>query len=56
MLGINDSDNKKETCFLISGTKVMDGVGKVVVCVVGENSVYGKIKKTLQEASDPTPL
>ena len=55
-LSPNDPDNKKANCFLYSGSKVMEGVGKVVVCAIGVNSVNGKLKLSLQEESDPTPL
>ena len=34
----------------------MDGTGKLVVCAVGENSFNGKMKLTMQEEADPTPL
>ena len=30
--------HKSESCFIISGSKVMDGVGKVLVCAVGEQT------------------
>lgn len=36
--------------------KVMDGTGKLLVCAVGENSFNGKMKLTMQEEDDPTPL
>ncbi|RHZ31091.1 hypothetical protein DYB26_006314, partial [Aphanomyces astaci] len=37
--------------FLLSGTKVMEGVGKMLVICVGENSQSGIISKLIQNAS-----
>ncbi len=36
--------------FFISGTKVVEGDGEMMVLAVGVNSVYGKIKKKLEQA------
>jgi Ca2+ transporting ATPase len=41
---------------MISGSKVMEGTGTMVVAAVGENSTYGKLKKKIQHADDTTPL
>lgn len=46
----------KQTPFLMSGSKVMDGQGKYLVAAVGTNSQYGKLKLRLQEEDSPTPL
>lgn len=46
----------KQTSFLISGSKVMDGRGKYLVATVGVNTQYGKLKLRLQEESPLTPL
>ena len=44
------------TPYLISGAKIMDGEGCMLVCTVGNNSQLGKMKMKLQEESPPTPL
>lgn len=47
---------KKLDPFLISGAKVLEGVGTYLVTSVGPYSNYGRIMMSLQEANDPTPL
>ncbi|KKK19580.1 hypothetical protein ARAM_006540 [Aspergillus rambellii] len=47
---------KKLDPFLISGSKVLEGVGTYLVTSVGKYSTYGKILMSLQESNDPTPL
>ena len=42
--------------FLISSSKVMEGTGLIVVCAVGVNSYFGKLKAQIQDANDTTPL
>lgn len=42
--------------FLISGSKIIDGDGTMLVCAVGESTQLGELKKSLQEESSPTPL
>ena len=42
--------------FIISGSKVLEGVGTFLVTSVGQNSSYGKILMSLQTTNDPTPL
>ncbi|KAL6240788.1 plasma membrane calcium [Rhinocladiella similis] len=42
--------------FIISGSKVLEGVGTYLVTSVGTNSSYGKIMMSLQTKNDPTPL
>ena len=39
----NGATETKGDCFLISGSKVLEGVGTYVVTSVGENSFHGKI-------------
>ncbi|EGR30692.1 hypothetical protein IMG5_125530 [Ichthyophthirius multifiliis] len=46
----------QDTYFLISGSKVMDGSGLILVCTVGSNTQLGKLKEKLQEEQPPTPL
>jgi len=40
----------------VSGTKVVEGTGKMWVLAVGENTVENKLRKTLQQEDDATPL
>ncbi|KAK2773625.1 plasma membrane calcium [Onygenales sp. PD_12] len=47
---------KKLDPFVISGSKVLEGVGTYLVTSVGPNSTYGKIMISLQTPNDPTPL
>ncbi|RAL01606.1 putative calcium-translocating P-type ATPase(PMCA-type) [Aspergillus ibericus CBS 121593] len=47
---------KKLDPFMISGSKVLEGVGTYLVTSVGPNSTYGRILLSLQESNDPTPL
>ena len=42
--------------FIISGSKVLEGVGKYLVTSVGQNSSYGKILMSLQTENEDTPL
>ncbi|EXJ70218.1 Ca2+-transporting ATPase [Cladophialophora psammophila CBS 110553] len=42
--------------FIISGSKVLEGVGTYLVTSVGVNSSYGKILMSLQTDNEPTPL
>ena len=42
--------------FILSGSKIMDGTGQILVCCVGSNSQLGKLKLSLQEEEKPTPL
>ena len=47
---------KKLDPFIISGSKVLEGVGTFVVTSVGVNSSFGKIMMSLQTANEDTPL
>ena len=42
--------------FIISGSKVLEGVGTYLVTSVGVNSSYGKVMMALQTATEETPL
>ena len=42
--------------FIISGSKVLEGVGKYLVTSVGVNSSFGKIMVSMQIENDDTPL
>lgn len=48
--------SKKLDPFIISGSKVLEGVGTYLVTSVGQNSSYGKILMSLQTDSEDTPL
>ena len=50
------SASKKLDPFIISGSKVLEGVGTYLVTSVGQNSSYGKILMSLQTDSEDTPL
>ncbi|KAG2226932.1 hypothetical protein INT45_010211 [Circinella minor] len=55
---------KKETegkgkgdCFILSGSKVLEGVGRALVIAVGEHSFYGKTMMSMRgEETEGTPL
>ena len=49
-------DRKEHSPFLISSSKLMSGTGLMVVCAVGRNSYYGKLKEKIQQDQDETPL
>ncbi|PYI00549.1 calcium transporting ATPase [Aspergillus sclerotiicarbonarius CBS 121057] len=42
--------------FVISGSKVLEGLGTYLVTSVGKHSTYGRIMASLRTESDPTPL
>ncbi|KAJ1738197.1 plasma membrane calcium, partial [Coemansia sp. RSA 1086] len=50
------SSSKRADPFLISGSRVLEGVGRCVVVAVGKESFYGKILLSLRTKNDPTPL
>ncbi|KAJ7052601.1 Ca-transporting ATPase [Mycena amicta] len=43
-------------CFIVSGSKVLEGVGKYVVVAVGTKSFNGRIMMALRGDTDNTPL
>ncbi|KAF9093908.1 hypothetical protein BGX23_002745 [Mortierella sp. AD031] len=46
-----------ERCYVISGSKVLDGSGSMLVTAVGTNSFFGKTMMAMREATpDETPL
>lgn len=47
---------KKEMPYIVSGSKVMEGTGNLLVCAVGFDTRIGQIKLKLQEDNPPTPL
>ncbi|KAG0278399.1 hypothetical protein BGZ95_004093 [Linnemannia exigua] len=47
----------QERCYVISGSKVLDGSGSMLVTAVGTNSFFGKTMMAMREATpDETPL
>ncbi|KAH9446328.1 hypothetical protein Pst134EA_030249 [Puccinia striiformis f. sp. tritici] len=46
----------KSDCFMVSGSKVVEGYGRYLVTAVGPNSFYGKIMISLQGDTESTPL
>lgn len=42
--------------FLLSGTKIIDGIGTFMVTATGLNSTYGKILSSLEDNQELTPL
>jgi Ca2+-transporting ATPase len=53
---IDGTANKKFDPFIISGSKVLEGVGTYLVTSVGPYSSHGRIMASLQTTSEPTPL
>ncbi|PNS18960.1 Calcium-transporting ATPase 2 [Sphaceloma murrayae] len=47
---------KKMDPFIISGSKVNEGIGRFMVTATGVNSSFGKTMMALREDNDPTPL
>lgn len=57
MTGESDLIEKNhEKPFLISGTKLTEGEGEMLVLTVGPNTIKGKISATLGQEKDETPL
>ncbi|KAJ2853113.1 plasma membrane calcium, partial [Coemansia erecta] len=50
------STSKKVDPFLISGSRVLEGVGRCVIIAVGERSFYGRTLMSLRTKNEPTPL
>ncbi|KAI9472462.1 MAG: PMCA-type calcium-translocating P-type ATPase [Benjaminiella poitrasii] len=47
----------KGDCFILSGSKVLEGVGRAVVLAVGENSFFGRTMMSMRgESTEGTPL
>ncbi|KAJ7227086.1 Ca-transporting ATPase [Mycena pura] len=53
---IANRESAHTDCFVISGSKVLEGVGKYVVVAVGSKSFNGKIMMALRGDADNTPL
>lgn len=52
----NGKGERVPDCMLISGSKLLSGLGKAVVTSVGTNSIYGRTMMSLKVEPDPTPL
>lgn len=50
------SNYRKMDCFIISGAKVLEGVGTYMVTSVGIHSSFGKTMMALREDPEATPL
>ncbi|ORY19050.1 hypothetical protein BCR34DRAFT_648450 [Clohesyomyces aquaticus] len=50
------NDHKDLDPFIISGSKVLEGVGTFLVTSVGVQSSYGKILMAMRQEMEPTPL
>ncbi|RFU80744.1 ca2+-transporting atpase [Trichoderma arundinaceum] len=55
-LNEEEPDLKKLDPFIVSGARVLDGVGSFVVTSVGQNSSHGRTMMSLREDSGLTPL
>jgi P-type Ca2+ transporter type 2C len=53
---LDGTASRKLDPFIISGSKVLEGVGTYLVTSVGQNSSYGKILMSLQTDTEKTPL
>ncbi|KAI9244630.1 PMCA-type calcium-translocating P-type ATPase, partial [Sporodiniella umbellata] len=56
-----ESDTMKKSqegdCFILSGSKVLEGVGQALVMAVGENSYFGKTMMSMRDGeAEGTPL
>lgn len=56
MLEEGHQNVKDMDCFIISGSKVLEGIGTYMATSVGVNSSYGKILMSMRVDMAPTPL
>ncbi|EIW70907.1 hypothetical protein TREMEDRAFT_29328 [Tremella mesenterica DSM 1558] len=54
--GLKEGQKAKKDCFLVSGAKVLEGVGEYVVISVGISSFNGRIMMSMRTDSENTPL
>lgn len=52
----NPVDPESSHCFLISGSRLLSGLGRAIVTCVGPNSVHGKTMMSLKQEAESTPL
>lgn len=55
-VSVPEKMNKKHNPIIMSGTQVVDGSGKMIVCAVGSNSSIGKSGDIMGAENDETPL
>ncbi|AJS23320.1 Pmc1p [Saccharomyces cerevisiae YJM1342] len=53
---VNEDGNKIADCMLISGSRILSGLGRGVITSVGINSVYGQTMTSLNAEPESTPL
>ncbi|KAJ2162930.1 plasma membrane calcium [Coemansia sp. RSA 552] len=53
---VKASSGRRIDPFLISGSRVLEGVGRCVVVAVGQQSFYGRTMMSLRAKNEPTPL
>ncbi|EJU04832.1 calcium-translocating P-type ATPase [Dacryopinax primogenitus] len=53
---LQPGQKKKRDCFMLSGSKVLEGVGEYIVIAVGPRSFHGRIMLSLSGDSENTPL
>ncbi|WFD36781.1 P-type Ca(2+) transporter [Malassezia cuniculi] len=53
---LNPTKKKNRSCFMISGAKVVEGVGDFLVTAVGPLSFNGKLMMSLRQEPENTPL
>ncbi len=53
---LKDGQKLKKDCFMISGSKIADGVGEYLVVAVGRKSFNGRVMMSLQGDAEATPL
>ncbi|KAJ3511034.1 hypothetical protein NLJ89_g4328 [Agrocybe chaxingu] len=51
-----DPNSSCTDCFLLSGSVVLEGIGKYIVAAVGERSFNGRIMQALRRELEDTPL
>jgi len=51
-----DPERAHKDCFILSGSKVLEGVGKYVIVAVGNKSFNGRIMMALRGDTEHTPL
>ncbi|KAF9448305.1 calcium-transporting ATPase [Macrolepiota fuliginosa MF-IS2] len=53
---LKDGEPAHTDCFVVSGSKVLEGVGKYVIVAIGEKSYNGRIMTALRTETEDTPL
>ncbi|KAG0640101.1 hypothetical protein HOY80DRAFT_1000435 [Tuber brumale] len=55
-IGANDPGIHKLDCFVLSGSKILEGIGTFMVTNTGVHSSFGKTMMALREETEATPL